>query len=40
VIGTVPAIIAHLTIGVAGFIAALLFMYGLKRMSSPATTCA
>jgi NAD(P) transhydrogenase subunit beta len=37
VIGTVPAIIAHLTIGVAGFIAALLFMYGLKRMSSPAT---
>jgi NAD(P) transhydrogenase subunit beta len=31
------AYIAQLIIGVTGFAAALLFMYGLKRMSSPAT---
>jgi NAD(P) transhydrogenase subunit beta len=31
------AMISQLTIGVTGFAAAFLFMYGLKRMSSPAT---
>jgi NAD(P) transhydrogenase subunit beta len=30
-------VISHLVIGVSGFLAALLLMYGLKRMSSPAT---
>jgi NAD(P) transhydrogenase subunit beta len=29
--------ISQLTIGATGFAAAFLFMYGLKRMSSPAT---
>ena len=31
------AMISQVVIAVTGFVAALLFMYGLKRMSSPAT---
>jgi len=32
-----PAMISQLTIGVTDLLAAFLFMYGLKRMSSPVT---